>query len=248
MRNKSSWQPGKFVCSAGQLAATRDSDQLGVASRLAANLVGRMYSIHMPRYTGGRLLDLGCGQVPLWELYQDLVEDNVCIDWQQSAPGAAFYDAVADLNAPLPLASDSFDTVLLSDVLEHIREPAALLSEIERILVPGGRLILNVPFYYWLHEQPHDYYRYTRFGLEYLAEQADLEIVLLEPVGGALEVLSDISGKLVSSLPLLGRPLAGLLQGISMIFFRSGLGQRACRKTADYFPFGYFIVAQKPMT
>lgn len=245
MRNQDSWSPGKFLLSNGHIAATNDSSELTVASRLTTNLVARLYSEQLPRHASGRMLDLGCGRVPFWEFYRQYVSDSYCVDWQESSHSDSYLDAVADLNHALPLADESFDVVLLSDVLEHIRRPVSLLSEISRVLAPGGKLIMNVPFYYWLHEQPYDYYRYTRYGLDYMAREAGLDVVVLEPTGGALEVLADISGKLLVKLPLFGRPLTAILQASALFFFRSAIGQRVFRKTAGYFPLGYFLVAKK---
>ncbi|HRF81361.1 MAG TPA: methyltransferase domain-containing protein, partial [Flavobacteriales bacterium] len=77
----------------------------------------------------------------------------------------------------------SFDTIILSDVLEHIRKPEALVKEMYRILAPGGQVIMNVPFYYGLHEQPFDYYRYTQFALRAITEDAGFAVVELEAIG-----------------------------------------------------------------
>jgi len=69
------------------------------------------------------------------------------------------------------------DTVTLFQVLEHIAEPQQLLDEVYRILKPGGRLIITVPFMWHIHEAPHDYYRYTRYGLEYMLRKAGFLII-----------------------------------------------------------------------
>ena len=122
----------------------------------------------------GRLLDMGCGYVPLYDAYRDLVSENICIDWQNTAHVNPYLDQMVDLTGALPFERGSFDTVLLTDVLEHIPEPTNLICEIARILRPGGKLILGVPFFYWLHEVPHDYYRYTEFALRRFCELSGL--------------------------------------------------------------------------
>lgn len=68
--------------------------------------------------------------------------------------------------AALPIADASIDTVLLLEVLEHVRDPCGVLASIARVLKPGGLLLLSVPFLYPLHDAPHDYRRYSQFGLE----------------------------------------------------------------------------------
>jgi SAM-dependent methyltransferase len=74
-------------------------------------------------------------------------------------------DVFAD-GARLPFRDASFDTVVLLEVLEHVADAPAVLDEIARVLKPGGRLLLSVPFLYPLHDAPHDYRRYTAPGLE----------------------------------------------------------------------------------
>lgn len=70
----------------------------------------------------------------------------------------------------LPFADDSFDLVICCEVLEHVREPSSASREIFRVLRPNGKLVLTAPFVYPIHERPHDYFRFTKFGLRMLFE------------------------------------------------------------------------------
>ena len=71
----------------------------------------------------------------------------------------------------------SFDAVFLIEVLEHVADPATALAQINRVLKPGGRLVFSVPFAFEMHDVPHDYWRFTRFGLQrLLAEFSDIVI------------------------------------------------------------------------
>ena len=74
--------------------------------------------------------------------------------------------------------------------LEHVREPARVICELARTLAPGGRLLLIAPHEWEEHQQPHDYFRYTRYGLEYLLKQAGFAEISIEPVGGFFRLLS----------------------------------------------------------
>jgi SAM-dependent methyltransferase len=65
----------------------------------------------------------------------------------------------------------TFDVIVLSEVLEHVHSPHLAISNIRAALREGGRLILTVPFIFPIHERPHDYYRYTRYGLEFLLRE-----------------------------------------------------------------------------
>jgi hypothetical protein len=119
------------------------------------------------------------------------------------------------------------------------------MGEIARVLAPGGTLIMNVPFMYWLHEEPYDFHRYTSFALRRLSESAGLEVKELEPIGGTLCVFTDIYAKNIIRLPLVGRTLAVLAQWSTGMVHRSKFGGKLFRATAKKFPLGYFMVAVK---
>ena len=104
---------------------------------------------------------------------------------------------------------------------------------------------MNVPFYYWLHEQPHDYYRYTEFALRRFAENSGLRLIQLKPIGGAPEIMADIFAKNILRLPKLGRSLALIAQWVTLRFIRTKLGKKVSEATSSNFPLGYFLVAEK---
>lgn len=127
----------------------------------------------------GRTLDIGCAD--RWiEPYLPEGCDYIALDYPPT--GDMLYGARPDVFADasrLPLADASIDTVLLLEVLEHLRYPAQALAEITRVLRPGGRLLLTVPFLYPVHDAPHDYQRYTCHGL--LREMKTAGLVADEP-------------------------------------------------------------------
>jgi SAM-dependent methyltransferase len=168
------------------------------------------------------------------------------VDWPLSEHGEDHLDVQCDISEALPLGTASFDTVILSDVLEHIPEPDKLWAEISRILRPRGRIIMNVPFMYWVHESPHDYYRYTEFALRRFVERNDLRVVSLNPIGHAPAVLADVFGKLLVRIPLIGPTATHLLQEAFLLLLSIGPVDRLFRRTAAAFPSGYFVIAEKP--
>lgn len=243
MRNASNWQPTKFVKRDGRLRASTDSAHLGVGSRLIADLVAEAYDRSIPAHVSGRLLDMGCGKAPLFDAYRPFASEVQCIDWASSFHGSDYLDKTCDLTGTIPYPDGSFDTILLSDVLEHLPEPMNCWREMNRLLVPGGKVLLNVPFYYQVHEEPHDYYRYTEFALRRFAESCGFKVLRLEAIGGAIEVLADVAAKLLVQGRL--SPAARAVQYLAWKLSRTGFGARVSRRTSKRFPFGYFMIAQK---
>lgn len=97
--------------------------------------------------------------------------------------------AIADLSQ-IPFRTGSFDAAINVVTLEHLREPAEALKEIARTLKPGGQLLLIAPHEWEVHQAPHDYFRYTRHGLEYLLESAGFAGMDVQPVGGYFRLMS----------------------------------------------------------
>jgi len=248
MKNKDKWLPSKFVYRHGNLVASRSPKEVMVGSRLVADAIASLYDTYIPQYASGRLIDLGCGKVPLFQAYRKYVTDSVCLDWEHTAHANGHLDYVCDLNKRLPFSDEEFDTVILSDVLEHVAEPEQLWREMARILRPNGKILANVPFYYWLHEQPHDYYRYTEYALRRFAQLANFRMLLLVPIGGAPEILADVLAKHSQSLPLVGAGLAAALQAATQAFIKTRLGKTWSEKTSKGFPLGYFFVAENNAT
>lgn len=245
MKNREKWRPSKFVYRKGRLAASRDWKEVGIGSRLITDLVAKLYDMNLKHYAKGKLLDLGCGDVPLYQAYKEYVTDIICVDWENSLHKNEYLDFECNLEKILPFEDGEFDTIILSDVLEHISEPAHLWKEMSRILAKNGMVIANVPFYYWLHEQPHDYYRYTEFALHRFVNNSGLTIIQLQPIGGSLEILADIISKNIQYIPIVGKVLAIIIQEFAWLFIKSIVGKRVSEQTRQLFPLGYFLIAEK---
>jgi SAM-dependent methyltransferase len=245
MRREDLWQQSKFRIEGSTIRASNDARELGRASRILADLVGGFYATAIPRWVSGDLVDLGCGKAPLLGAYRNYCSSILLADWANSTHDNPLLDLTIDLNKALTLLdSDSFDVVVLSDVLEHIAEPSDLMAEIWRILKPGGRLLMNVPFTYWIHEAPHDYYRFTRYALERFALQSGLEVVELAALGGWIEVMADLWSKLLARARLWF--VVAAVHRIVIAFHQTTLGSRLAARGGEVLPIGYGMVARKP--
>jgi len=84
----------------------------------------------------------------------------------------------------IPAEDESFDSAICTAVLEHLEEPELALRECFRVLKKNGVAIYSVPFIWHLHEEPRDFYRYSKYGLKYLFEKVGFEIVELKALSG----------------------------------------------------------------
>lgn len=174
----------------------------------------------------GVWLDVGCGSRPYEALFN--VENYIGMDIQESGHPSENkrYDILYD-GTTFPLEDHSMDGVLCTQVLEHSPNPGRLLSEIARVLKPGGKLILTAPFLWQEHEQPYDYFRFTSFGLSHLLEQSGLQVEKAHKSTGSIEAMAQtlsayISTNFVLPLPGWGRFMALILcapiQGLGVLF------------------------------
>lgn len=131
----------------------------------------------------GCLYDLGCGESPYKEFFLEYADSYIGVDWSGSFHDTKA-DIAADLNHPLPIDSEVADTLVSLSVMEHLCEPQKFLNESFRILKPGGHIVLQVPWQWWIHEAPFDFFRYTPYGLKYLFEKAGFSEVTVEAQSG----------------------------------------------------------------
>lgn len=137
---------------------------------------------HVSLYKGV-LYDLGCGEMPYRDWLLQYADTYTGVDWGNTLHKLNA-DILADLNQRLPIENEIADTVVSFSVMEHLPEPQNMLNEAYRILKPGGAMILQVPFMWWVHEAPFDYYRYTCHGLKYMFEKAGFTDVSVYPQTG----------------------------------------------------------------
>jgi SAM-dependent methyltransferase len=138
---------------------------------------------------GARVLDAGAGEVRHARYFTRQRYCGVDLAVGDRAWNYSRLGAVADL-ARLPFASGCFDAAINIVTLEHVREPESVLREIARTLAPAAPLLAIVPHEWEVHQAPHDYFRFTCHGIEYLLERAGMVEIEIRPVGGYFRLLA----------------------------------------------------------
>jgi SAM-dependent methyltransferase len=243
MRNTHKWTPTRIVKDPRTGKFVTNQKAVYGGSQYIAELQHTMYIPLIERYIHGRVLDVGCGPVPYYELYKPRVSENICVDWGNSPHAKEMLDHFVDLNAsaPLPFANAEFDTIMASDMIVHITRPHLFLAELNRVLKPGGTVFISSPFVYWMGEYPHEYMHFSEFALKHIAADAGFETVHIEAYGGRADVLMDTLNKFMA-------------QGFSNRIFRvfaklalaTGWPQRDRERTKGPYAQGYAMVIRKP--
>lgn len=181
----------------------------------------------LPLLKAGVVLDVGGGSAP----YRHLVPHTQYLTLDVSADRHP--DICCDLHQ-VPWQSDYFDTIIATEVLEHLYDPPQALREVFRLLKEGGVCVLSTRFIHPIHGVPNDYYRFTADGLRHLFSAfSEVRVV---PLGNRLLALwllathNRVRGKAKPlTLPLV--PLTRLVSRVKV------------RQTA--MPLGYLVVARK---
>lgn len=137
----------------------------------------------------GTLLDVGCGAKRYEPVFAPFVDKYLGLEY---SPESGYRENKADLcgdAAAMPLADESVDTILCTEVMEHVADPEMTVKEFARVLRPGGTVITTAPFVYPVHDE-FDYFRYAPDGLAAMMRRNGLVIEKVEPLSGTATTLA----------------------------------------------------------
>jgi SAM-dependent methyltransferase len=193
-----------------------------------------------------RMLDIGCGKKPYFPYFAQNADEYVGIDIDVDNPMADLYAPVEDL----PVADESFEVVLCTQVLEHCGVPDQAVTELHRVTAPGGRVLASTHGVQVYHPSPEDHWRWTHTGLELLfLRNAAWRSVTVQPAGGTATCLASMTGIYLDilfrriHLPPVAKALVWLLNSTGAGLDRRVPSLRAPRPGSIFL--NYHVVAEK---
>ena len=182
-------------------------------------------------YVKGVTLDVGCGHKPYEKTFFSGAEKYIGMDYLTDRSKPDVVGSATDI----PLGDASFDTVVCTEVLEHVPDPLKALREMYRVLKPGGYLVLTTPMYWPRHEVPYDYFRYPYDGLLHLVKTSGFELAQLYNRGHSYAFIGQV---IQQTQPFSAKPITWL---INRFFLWCD-----CHLKHDIHTLGWTFVAQRP--
>jgi SAM-dependent methyltransferase len=216
-----------------------------IGGTLSAKLTRITLDTFIERHaTSRRTLDIGAQNGP----YAAYFPDRVALDVQRGIGVQVIGDAQA-----LGIRDGSFDVVLCTEVLEHLPEPQRAIDEMFRVLVPGGLLLLTTRFLFPIHDAPHDYFRFTKYGLRHLLRR--FELIELEEETDAVGTIAVLLQRLGMQAQTLHRtPFRGIwlvaaqaVRPFSFLITQEYGDSRRLRQERGIMTSGYHVACRKPM-
>lgn len=135
------------------------------------------------KYYKGTLYDLGCASKPYEAFLSDYSDNYISVE-RSNKPEDFHADIAADFNKSLPIDDEAADTLMAVSLMVELYDPQIFINESYRILKKDSYMILEIPFQWWVHKAPNDFYRYTPYGIRYLFEKAGFSEIKIEAAGG----------------------------------------------------------------
>ena len=148
------------------------------------------------KYLSGIVLEIGAGKDYLREEFNGLYKEWISLDYDLRSE-------TIDLRGDgqfLPFRDGIFNTIVSIDVLEHVPDPEKFVSEIYRVTQPNGLIILSTPFFFWHHEEPYDFFRFSKYGIRKIFERNNFEVIDVIPTAGVVSTLGFLFSVLITKL------------------------------------------------
>jgi len=221
---------------------------MSLLSRTGRALSAKLTRVTLDRFIAAhaserRTLDIGAQNGP----YAAHFPRRIALDITRGNGVQVLGDAQA-----LGIREASFDVVLCTEVLEHLPEPQRAIDEMFRVLVPGGQLLLTTRFLFPIHDEPHDYFRFTKYGLRHLLRR--FEIIELQEETDAVGTLAVLLQRLGMQAETLHRqPLRGIwlvsaqmVRPFSFLITGEYGDSRRLHREQGIMTSGYHVACRKP--
>lgn len=137
------------------------------------------------KYLRGVVLEIGAGGNYLKEDFKSIYNEWISLDYDLRSDSINLRGD----GQQLPFKNEIFNTIVSIDVLEHVPNPEQFVSEMFRVIKPGGIVILSTPFFFYLHEEPNDYFRFSKYGLKTIFERIGFIVIDVVPTAGVIATI-----------------------------------------------------------
>jgi SAM-dependent methyltransferase len=165
-----------------------------MVSLLRQHIEGALARYAIPM-AGAKALDVGCGSQPFRRVFEAKGYEYTGLDTQQTPENTVHF--VCPIDGPLPdalIAAGPFDFIFCTEVFEHVADWDAAFGNLKRLAAPGARVLITCPFFYYLHEEPYDFWRPTKYALQFFAAREGFTVLHRGELGTPWDVLGTLLG------------------------------------------------------
>jgi len=200
-------------------------------------------NIILKKFCKGRVLDIGAGRLAYKNILLKYCKEYKSVDFKKTSEHLDYISNAQNMKKVIK--DNDFNTVFCSQVLEHVPEPQKAINEMYRVLRVNGTAILSVPFLGFLHNEPHDFFRYTKHALVFMGEKAGFEVIEVKESGGLFSFLgycfSFLLNGIFSKVFLVGRMVLYLNVVLSYLF----IFLDKVTGTKNIMPLNYLVIFRK---